>query len=1220
MAVNWTNEQLRAITGRGGALLVSAAAGSGKTAVLVERVIRRILDADDPCNIDEFLIVTFTKAAAAEMKAKIADALTGKLLEAPADRRLRRQLTLLDRAQITTVHSFCAYLLRENFQAAGLTPDFRVADEDEIAILRENILDELIESRYEDTSPEAEGFLMLVESLSAMRDDSRLRAVILETFEKLQSHPYPKKWLEDMLSRPLAEHPLESVYGRILTDAVLDRCRYARETLSAARETLRGYPAIEKGYGAAYTADLENLDRLIRLLAEGRWDEAVAFANGISFARLAAVRGFDDPVLLDLVKAPREAWKKVLGVLCRDYFGFTESAFRADMRAVEPYSHALFSLVGEYMDRLDDEKRLRNILDFGDLEHLTVRMLLGEDGEEHTALARALSCRYTEIMVDEYQDTNDVQDAIFRALSRDETNLFLVGDIKQSIYSFRLANPDVFLRKYLAYADEPAPGEPGRIVLAKNFRSRREVTEAVNYIFENIMSSALGEVAYGERERLVPGADYPACGGRDAELCLVETEDEDELSGAAADAAYVAARIRELLDSGYPVYDRAAEAMRPCVPEDFAILLRSVKSKSALYEAALARVGIAALKDVGSELFASPDVMILMSLIDVLDNPEQDIPLASLMRSPLYGFTADELARVRIAAPGVSFYSAVRHAAQMKDALGARCAAMLAALDALRRAAEDMPADRLVMRILNETRLEAVCSHLTGGPGKLRAFLEQAQRFERAGYCGLYRFAHMMRALRDRGCEVSPPPSSASAVHIMSIHKSKGLEFPIVFLANCAQRFNTSDLTDPVLIHPELGVGFRRRQVDRRIEYPTLPRLAIAAKARQEMLSEEMRILYVAMTRAKEKLIVTAPVKKAAALAAKYYPELSRAPLPHQMLLASISPLPWVLAPVLRLPCAAPFFSEAGIAVSFDERENHGWRLAAVRPSETVRQEIPASEREPAGLPSVPRDTLYEKLAYQYPYSGAKDTPSKLTATALKGRFADEEAAENAAAPAPVSDEAALPGFTDLTAAPGPDGAARPEPAARRYRRPRFVQDTGLSGAERGTALHLVMQFIDFRACTSREGIEAELLRLRERRFLTPEQADSVDAARILGFFASPLGIRMMASGSIRREFKFSLLAPCAVTDDLSALARAPDTAEDSILFQGVVDCYFEEPAGLVLIDFKTDFVSPGGEHTLAERYRPQLTAYALALERITGKAVAERHLYFFRTGADLGV
>lgn len=1216
MAVNWTEAQLRAITSRGGALLVSAAAGSGKTAVLVERVIRRILDTGDPCNIDEFLIVTFTKAAAAEMKAKIADALTERLLETPSDRHLRRQLTLLDHAQITTVHSFCAYLLRENFQAAGLTPDFRVADEDEIAILRENILDELIESRYENRSTENEGFFMLVESLSAMRDDSRLRSVILETFAKLQSHPYPQKWISEMLTRSTEEKPLESVYGQILIDAILDRCYYAKKTLSAARETMRLYPSIEKAYGAAYTDDLSRLETLIRLLEERRWDEAAAFANGISFTRLSAVRGFDDPVLLDLIKAPRDAWKKMLGTFCRDYFGFTELQFLNDMRAVEPYSHALFSLVSEYMDRMDDEKRLRNILDFSDLEHLTVRMLLGDDGKEPTPLAGSLSCRYTEIMVDEYQDTNEVQDAIFHALSREGKNLFLVGDMKQSIYSFRLANPDVFLRKYMAYADNPAPGEPGRVILAKNFRSRQEVTEAVNYIFENVMSPNLGDISYGKEERLIPGAEYPASQDSCAELCLVETAEEDDLSGAEADAAYVAARIRDMLEQEYPVYDRTLGDMRPCLPEDFAILLRSVKSKAVLYETALLREGIAARKDVGSELFDSPDVIILMSLIDVLDNPEQDIPLASLMRSPLYSFTADELAQIRIAAPGASFYRAVCHTAQEENALGTRCAAMLKTLQALRLAAEDMPADRLVMRILNETRLEAVCSHLTDGPGKLHAFLEQAQRFERAGYCGLYRFAHMMRALRERGCEVAPSSSSVSAVHIMSVHKSKGLEFPIVFLSNCSQRFNTSDLTDPVLIHPRLGPGFRRRQVDRRIEYPTLPRLAIAVKTRQETLSEEMRILYVAMTRAREKLIVTAPVKSASALAAKYYPDLSHAPLPHQMLLACISPLSWILAPVLRLPCSAPIFSEAGIAVNFDEAENHSWSISAAAPS-AVSQRVPQGKKEEAAEPAFSREQLYEKLAFRYPYGNLSDVPSKLTATALKGRFTDEEAAENAVSRV-LPDTISPYETSDGTSPSSSDGSNSPNTVPNVYRRPRFIQDAGLTGSERGTALHLVMQFIDFRACTSREGIEAEIRRLYEKRFLTPEQAASVDAGRILAFFSSPLGIRMMSSGRINREFKFSLLASCAMTDDLTVLAYSPNTDDDTLLFQGVIDCYFEEPAGIILIDFKTDFVLPGSERILAERYRQQLTSYALALTRITGKSVAERHLYFFRTGADL--
>ena len=1203
MAVNWTPEQLQAIEGRGGARLVSAAAGSGKTAVLVERVIRRILRDDEPCDIDEFLIVTFTKAAAAEMKAKIADALTVRLLEQPQNRRLRRQLTLLDRAQITTVHSFCSSLLRENFQAAGLTPDFRVADEDEIALLRDNLLDELIEERYE--APDNEGFLMLVESLSAMRDDTRLRNVLMETYEKLQSHPYPGLWLQEMAARPLPEDPMDSEFGRILLSSILDRCRYALEQLMDARALMAGFPVVEKNYGAVYAADTAALEQLIFLLKAGQWDQAVAWAGSISFARLPGIRKFDDPTLLDLLKAPRDAWKKLLTALCRDYFGFTCSQFLEDMRAVAPYSEALFSLVAAFMERLDEEKRMRNILDFGDLEHLTVRMLLGEDGSAPTPMARALSARYAEIMVDEYQDTNDVQDAIFRALSRNETNLFMVGDIKQSIYSFRLANPEVFLRKYLSYADEPGPGEPGRIVLAKNFRSREGITRAVNLVFENIMSTDLGDVDYGDREKLDPGASYPPLEEPAAELCLVETEDEDELKGTDADAAYVAARIRQMLEEGYPVYDRDADVMRPCRPEDFAILLRGIKGRAAIYEAALQRAGVAARKDVGTELFDSPDVMILMSLIDVLDNPEQDVPLVSLMRSPLWNFTADELAEIRARSPRTDFYTAVCACAEETDPLGNHCQAMLEVLEELRLAAEELPADRLILRILNETRLETVCSRLTEGGGRLQAVLEQAQRFEKAGYCGLYRFAHMMRALRERGFEVAPGVNAASAVHIMSIHKSKGLEFPIVFLASCNQRFNTSDLTDPVLIHAALGPGFRRRQVERRIEYPTLPRLAISIRARREMLSEEERILYVAMTRAKEKLIVTAPVKNAADLAKKYYPDLRRSPLPHQMLQNSTAYLPWVLAPVLRLPCAAGLFAQAGIAAAFDETEDHGWTLRVVRPGGEATV-LPAAAEIAADTLPLSHEALLERFSFRYPHAAAEDLPSKLTATALKGRFTDAEAAEEASEAVPLP---------DLEPAPGPANPRRSH-----YRRPRFLQDAGLTGAERGTALHLVMQFIDFAACTSLDSIRGEIRRLEEQRFLTPEQAAAADPRRILRFFASPLGQRMMASGALRREFKFSLLASPDVAADLSALSRIPGPEEDAILFQGVIDCCFREGNSLILIDFKTDFTLPGRESALAQRYRPQLTAYALALTRITDLPVAERHLYFFQTGTDYPV
>lgn len=1217
MAVNWTEEQARAIQSQGRTVLVSAAAGSGKTAVLVERIIRRVCDIQAPCDIDRFLIVTFTKAAAAEMRQKISDALTAKLLENPRSRRLRMQLTRLARADILTTDAFCAKLLREHFQAAGLTPDFRVADENEAAALQKEVLENLIEELYEQAD-ENSGFLALVEALSAARNDDRLGAVILECYKKLQSHPFPDRWLAQNLenmSLAASLDPVDSIYGRVILDALAEVCAAYSERLAQACAEIEALPKVAAKYLPAFSQDLARCRALQACCAQGAWDEIRLAAQAASEKpRLGAVTKFEDPQMLENLRDTRAGWHAALEKFTEGPLAHDAEKTRADCAAILPVAQALSDAVCAFDATYSASKRAKNLLDFSDLEHFTLKILIdayGPDGFTPSGTARQISTRYEEIAVDEFQDSNEVQDLIFRALSREESNLFLVGDVKQSIYGFRLADPGVFLEKYHRFSDDPAPGQSERIILSRNFRSRQEVIESVNYLFKSIFSPALGGIEYKGREALVCAAQYPqnARQENDSEFILLE-DPQDGRSRLESEADFLAAKIASMLREGYRVTDRASGVLRPCRPEDFAILLRSMQGRAEVFSAALTRAGIPVYTDNAGQLFDAPEILALMALCEVVDNPQQDIPLATVLHSPIYAFSADALAQIRLCCREGSFYQALCACAAYQDdgaqnpdapsqALSDNCRNVLEQLSEFRSLSRDERADRLLIHMLHKTNFSGRFGAAYGeaySRARVNAFVCAASRSEGSGYRGLYTFLNQMRALRDGRGLPSPAEAAGMGVQIMSIHKSKGLEFPIVFVANLESAFNLQDLNAPVLIHPRLGAGFKLRPAGRMIEYPTLARHAVSLAMRSEQLSEQMRVLYVALTRAKEKLILIAAgnpeqfVKKHQALAL-------RQPIPAQALAEFSAPLAWLLTPLLRLPAAAQILQDAGYPRAPLEPENFCWRLTVDTPAPVPDAAQPQADAFPAVQTQIlPLSSaeIHKRLSYQYPYLQAADLPSKLTATGLKGRFTDVEAQEQA---------------RPLTRVP----------ASARLR-PRMLSEQTLTPAQRGTALHMAMQFLDFSNTDSEDAIAAQVQDMASRRLLSPAAAEAADTARLLAFFRSPLGIRMRASQSVHREFKFSLLACARAASELSALAVPPAPDEDTILFQGVIDCFFEEGDGLVLIDFKSDRVRESTVSMAIANYRPQLLAYSYALTRITGKPVLARYLYFFNLNREFPI
>ena len=1156
-----TRAQAQAIRSRGSTVLVSAGAGSGKTRVLTERLMSYLTDPEQPQDLDRFLVITYTRAAAGELRGRIMEELSAALAEDPGSRHLRRQNALCRRAQIGTIHSFCAALLREYAHVAGLRPDFAVLDEDRAEAMKAAALERTLEACYEKSDAHP-GFLDLADTVGAGRDDRRLQELALTLHGKMQCHARPERWAAEqveLLSAPAEDAGL-TPWGREILDAARTTVDYWAGEMDACLGQIVSQARIAAAYQDSFAETADALRELRRCLDLG-WDRTRGCLP-VPFPKLNVLRNTPDPELSDRVKARREDCKKAMAKLAERFADDSGTLLR-EMRGCAPAMGALLDLVLAFDREYARDKQRSGVVDYADLEHKTVQLLTDEDGAP-TALAAQVAGRFTEIMVDEYQDVSPVQDAIFRALSRDGKNLFLVGDVKQSIYRFRLADPNLFTEKYLRFADADAaaPGQARRIVLQENFRSRREILEAANAVFSLCMSRALGEIDYDEAAALTPGAAYPG-EVPVPELLLLrlpESHDEDSPDKAELEAAFVARKIRDLLQSGTTVTEQGRQ--RPLRPGDVAILLRSANTVGGAYRRALIREGLPVASGQGGGFFQSVEVSTLLSMLALLDNPHQDIPLIAVLRSPAFGFSADALSRIRAADKDADFYTALCKASETDEA----CRAFLDKLKSLRRQAPDLSAAELTWLLLEELDLIALCSAMADGElrrARLMELVALAESFESSGYRGLHRFVLWLKRLAGRGQEPAVGAETGSAVQILSIHKSKGLEFPVVFLCDTGRRFNTRDSSATVLVHPELGLGPKITDLERRVEYPSLARSAIALRGVRETYSEEMRVLYVAMTRPKERLYITAALKNPEKSIEKEALSVSR-PMAAEVLSRALAPVHWLI--------------DAALA----DGEEH-LRLR-VEEAETPEEED--AEAEPrADVDEAAAEELRRRLSFRYPDARAESLPSKVTATELKGH--DE-----------------------------PDADARDlSPKRRRpFRMPDFLkEERPVTGAEKGTATHLVLQFIDYGKTGSEAEVRREIRRLREQRFLSEREAEAVDASAIVKLFASPLGQRLRSADAIHREFKFSLL--CDAGDFFDGCAG------EELLLQGVVDCYLEEDGQLTVIDYKTDRLKNKAEaEERARVYRGQLQAYAKALSRICGKPVKECLLYFLSVGETVPV
>lgn len=1180
MAVELTQEQRAAVGNRGGNLLVSAAAGSGKTRVLVERLMGWV---EQGADIDRFLVITFTNAAAAELRSRAAAAIHARLARRPGDSRLRRAATLVYKAPICTIDSFCQSLLRQWGHLADLDPDFRLCDEAEGEELRRRALEEVLEERYagiQDDPP----FAALVDDLAGERDDQTLEDVILSVHRQVQAQADPVGWLmarkRDFVL-PDGMGPEDTPWGRALLADAFELADYWLGAMKGLRDEIYFDGLLNQNYAPTLGETIRALDGLRAALGRG-WDEAAA-CFPIPFPRPGMKRGECDEALKARMAALRKRCKAQLAAL-GERFDVPAAQAMDDLRAVGPAMAALLDVTAQFDGAFAKLKRRRRVIDFADGEHIAARLLAGPDGAP-TGLARDVGGQFIEIMVDEYQDTNAVQNAIFGALSTGGS-LFMVGDVKQSIYRFRLAEPGIFLKKYEEYspAERAAPGQGRRLLLSHNFRSRPEILDGVNFLFRNVMTRAAGELDYTDDQSLRPGRTDLAPDGRYCvELDCVDLSTLADGGGgektdkdlAAARAA--ARRVRELLDSGLPVGERPVRA------EDIVILLRSPAPVLRHYAAALDELSIPWSAEGGQEFFGTTEISVAVALLQVLDNPRQDVALLAALRSPLFDFTPDRLARLRAGCRG-SVYDCLAAGAARGEA---DCSDFLALLGGLRELAAQEGSHRLLWHIYGRLDVPAVFAAMPDGQRRrdnLMALYDEAVRFEGGGHRGLMAFLLHLSRMAESGVPVPVPGRGSEGVRILSIHKSKGLEFPVVLVCGLDRRFNEADVKAPLLFHPELGLGPKRVDRGRGLRYTTIARDAAALRLRRQLRAEEMRLLYVAMTRAEHKLILFTCVNGQGGQLASLAGQAQCPPPPRQMAEAQRM-ADWVLAPALCRRDSAALW--AGLDVPRPQPpadEGYPWDIRLLSGADYQR---PQGQGGGAGAQSAPPlpDGLAQRLSWRYPHAASADIPSKLTATQLKGREKDAEAAENAVELHPAA------------------------PQAARLRPPVFEGERPLTAAQRGTALHMVMQYLNYDHTGSFGEIAEEVTRLVEGQYITPQQGNAVNPADILAFFRSGLGRRLQASPRVEREFKFSLLCPAA---DYYPGAEAGE----QVLLQGVVDCWFVEEDGTVtVVDFKTDRVTEDTVAARARDYRPQLDAYSRALSQAAGLEVKRRCLWFFNVG-----
>lgn len=1224
----WTKEQLKAIDTRRCNLLVAAAAGSGKTAVLVERIIKIVTDEKNPVDIDKLLVVTFTSAAAAEMRERIAAAITKALERNPSSKSLQRQLTLLSRANITTMHSFCLDVIKNNFHTIDLDPAFRIGDETEGTLLKNEILDEMFEDYYEKDDME---FFNLVEAYSGSKDDEKLKEMVLDLYRFSMSGPWPEKWLTEKAEEfniSSLEELDKTVWVEVLRNDINMEVDSFINLYYKAIEMINETEGIEE-YLDTFNDELSRIINLKESLDLGL-SEIYDKLFKISFGRLKSIRKnkVSDVDAQNLVKSIRDEVKKKICKLQDDIFMLSPTEMLEGINLTYPFMKKLSEITLEFSKRFSERKKEKNMLDFNDLEHLCLKILIDktEDGDTiPSKVSENFRELFDEVLVDEYQDSNNVQEAIINLVSRkntDNPNVFMVGDVKQSIYRFRQAKPELFLEKYNTYSRNDE-GKNKVIQLYKNFRSREEVINAVNYIFKEVMSLNVGELEYTEDEALNLGANFKELNeegtykGGEVELHILdknitsenEDEDEEDIDSINLEARVVARRINELMSQAneekFRVLDKETGEYRPLKYKDIVILLRATKNWSEIFLDELGLSGIPVYADTGSGYFESIEIRTIMSLLKIIDNPLQDVPMIAVLKAPFARFNAEELADIRMIDKSKYFYENILEIVngdiEVSDELKKKCSIFIENLNKWRDKSVYTPIDEFIWYLYMDTSYYGYVGAMPNGvlrQANLKILFQRAKQYEETSFKGLFNFINFINKLRKSSGDMGSAKilgENEDVVRIMSIHKSKGLEFPVVFLAGAGKQFNLMDLNNRILHHDDLGFGPDYIDLEKRISYSTLPKEAIKKKIRLETLSEEMRILYVAFTRAKEKLIITGATRDIDKTVEKWVQAASveKSKISPAEVLKGKSYLDWIGMALCQHKDGEPLRERIGVSSGIAKDDLSTWKVNLwdsnnlfVEKNLEAVDEISIDEELFINSRAETVDKeIARRLGYEYKYLDSTIIKSNISVSDLKKAGyepSDEYRGESLFKEKPIL-------------------------------KPRFLQEKkGLSGAERGTAMHFVMQKIDYDRVDSLENIKMQLEEMLQNELLTKDEFKAVNPYKIYNFFKSELGKNILKvykeGGIIHRELPFfTRISASKVKENISK-----ESYNEEVRLQGVIDLFFELDGEIILVDYKTDYVEDNIEEEMNRRYKIQLDYYSDAIKKITGKVVNKRYLYLF--------
>lgn len=1187
MGVVWTEEQQKVIDLRGRNILVSAAAGSGKTAVLVERIISRLTRDNPLLDVDRLLIMTFTDAAAAEMKERIGLAIEKALEEDPKNEHLKRQSVLIRTAKIMTIHSFCSSVIREYFHTIDLDPGFRVAEEGELKLLKQEVMKEVLEAHYESGDEQFFGF---VENFATGRDDASLEKYILQMYEFAESYPIPEQWLESCAS--VYQNGLQS--GSELVCRLTGYIKNCLHDIAGDMEH-----ALEICHDACgpymYEKTIEADRELLRpvLLADTLEDFYQAFVKMGKWERMAANRDSQvDKELAEYVKDIRARWKEEVDLVKEKFFFQSPEKMNEDLKSCYPVMRVLVDLTKEFREKFAGKKAEQNMIDFGDMEHFAIQILTkNENGKlVPSDVARELQDKYDEVMVDEYQDSNLVQETIMTSvsrMSRGENNIFMVGDVKQSIYRFRLSRPELFMEKFDTYSTEG--GVCQRVDLHKNFRSRAEVIDFVNAVFFKIMKKEVGNVLYDSKAALNVGADYEKGPGNETEVLVIDTELEEEVRGQnqlnarELEAKVIAWRIHELMRT-QKVWDKHQEKMRDVKYSDIVILTRSLKGWADVLVRILKQEGIPAYADSKEGYFGTLEIGWMMDYLRVLDNFRQDIPLTAVLKSPFGKCTNEELALIRTIYPNLPFHEAILQVAGIDTGMNqeekvvpqelrAKIKIVFAQLQEFRRRISYTAIHELLWEIMEETGYREMIAAMPGGEQRaanLALLIVKAKAFEATSYKGLFHFVHYVEQMREYQIDYGEADilgEAANAVRVMSIHKSKGLEFPVVIVCGMGKGFNMQDVAGELVVHPDLGAGIRAVDLDRRTQTSTIVRNLIQTETQLENLGEELRVLYVALTRAKEKLILTGTLKKAGEKLEAYQGRgVEKDSLSFLELIRGKRYFDWILPAVASMRKSLV-------------------RMEVLTFDDVVQSEIEREEMQQEAFPAEKTDDAFKEqmlkqFSYRYPFEEEAHMKLKYTVSELKKNAALSGSEVEMGELLAWEEEKIIPAF--------------------------LKEEEHLTGASRGSAYHKVLELLDFTKVYDDKILAEELDTFEAQGYLSREMKACICRKDILKFLQSDAGRRMSEAAGKGRLYKEQ-----PFVFGIDAREMYPETnTKELVLIQGIIDVYFEEEDGLVVLDYKTDLVKAGTE--LVEKYQEQLELYGRALKQMTLKHVKEKIIYSF--------